>query len=249
MEKQQILEMAQVLVKARRETQPIDELPLKPATVAEAHAIQDEVTRLLGEPVGAFKAFAPPGDEPSRGPIYARTIRPSPTSVPVAEAPDCGVEGEVAFRFTRDLPQRSAPYSRDEVADALEACAAIEVITSRFRDQSARGMLEKLADCMSNGGFVYAAPVPRWRHLDLAKIHVTLEVNGSVQLEQDGGHPINDPLAVAVALANMQRTTEGVRAGMFVTCGSYIGMRFLHPGDRCAVRFEGLGTAELTFVP
>ncbi len=76
---------------------------------------------------------------------------------------------------------------------------------------------------------------------------MTLAVNGAVQVDQNGGHPTNDPLGVAVALANMLRTGGGVRAGQFVTCGSYTGMRFLKPGDTCRVHFDGLGEAEATF--
>ena len=37
--------------------------------------------------------------------------------------------------------------------------------------------------------------------------------------------------------------------GQFVTCGTYTGLRYLKPGDVCGVRFEGLGAAEVTFVP
>ena len=72
------------------------------------------MTAGLGEPVGAFKAKAPANGEPTRGVIYADTIHASPARVPTAEVPQCGVEGEVAFMFRRDLPARAAPYSREE---------------------------------------------------------------------------------------------------------------------------------------
>ena len=247
---QQTLEAASLLVAARRSGERLAELPARcrPSTVGEAHAIQDEVAAQLSERVGAFKAAAPAGDEPWRGLIYLRTIRLSPARVPVAELPDCGVEAEVAIRFRRDLPPRTAAYTRDEVAAAVDACAAIEPITSRFSDQAARSTLEKLADCVSNGGFVHAEPIADWQQLDLARIHVSLLVNGEVQLDQRGGHPTGDPLGTAVALVNMLRGRAGVHAGQFVTCGSYTGMRFLKPGDTCTVRFDGLGSAEATFV-
>jgi len=250
MDSQQIAEAARLLVAARRGDERLTELPTRsrPSTVGEAHAIQDEVAAQLAEPVGAFKAAAPSGDEPWRGLIYLRTIRPSPARVPVAEVPDCGVEAEVAFRFRRDLPARTASYERDEVAAAVDACAAIELITSRFQDQAVRTTLEKLADCVSNGGFVHAEPIADWQQLDLARIHVSLLVNGEVLLDQRGGHPTGDPLGTAVALVNMLRGRAGVHAGQFVTCGSYTGMRFLKPGDTCTVRFDGLGSAEATFV-
>ena len=66
-------------------------------------------------------------------------------------------------------------------------------------------------------------------------------------LEQNGGHATGDPLGVAVVLVNMMREQGGVRAGQFVTCGSYTGLRYLKPGDVCGVRFEELGAAEVTF--
>ena len=78
---------------------------------------------------------------------------------------------------------------------------------------------------------------------------MTLVVNGETVLDQTGGHATGDPLGVAVALVNMLRDQGGVRAGQWVTCGSYTGLRYLKPGDVCVVRFEGLGQAEVTFVP
>ncbi|MGH7211337.1 MAG: hypothetical protein ACREF1_07750, partial [Acetobacteraceae bacterium] len=127
MDQREIEAAAAQLLGARRGGVRIAELAVKPASVAEAHAIQDAVNAALGEAVGAFKANAPPGEAPTRGLIYARTIQPSPARLSAAEGGDRGVEGEIAFRFHRHLPKRAAPYTRDEVADAVDACAAIEV--------------------------------------------------------------------------------------------------------------------------
>jgi 2-keto-4-pentenoate hydratase len=249
MDAQQIAKAAALLVNARRDGPLLTDLPAdaRPASVADAHAIQDAVTAVLGKPVGAFKAMAPANGDATRGVIYADTVNPSPARIPAAEVPQCGVEGEVAFVFRRDLPARAAPYSRDEVSAVVDACAAIELVTSRYRNSDAVSNLEKLADCISNGAFVHAAPPADWRSLELGKLKVTLTVNGVPVLEQVGGHPTGDPLGVAVVLANMMREQGGVRAGQFVTCGSCTGLRYLKPGDVCGVRFEGLGDAEVTF--
>ena len=249
MDKHQIEQAASLLVRARRSMTPIDGLSAecRPSSVGDAHAIQDAVTAALGKPVGAFKANAPANAEPTRGVIYADTIHASPARMPAAEVPQCGVEGEVAFIFRRDLPSRAAPYSRDEVAAAVDACAAIEVVTSRYQNLDKASTLEKLADCISNGAFVHAAPLVDWHSLQLGKLPVTLMVNGVPVLQQIGGHPSGDPLGVAVALVNMMDEQGGVRAGQFVTCGSCTGLRFLKPGDVCGVRFDGLGSAEVTF--
>ena len=121
MDAQQIANAAALLVKARRTGPLLADLPAdaRPASVTDAHAIQDAVTAGLGKAVGAFKAMAPANGEATRGVIYADTIYASPARVPSAEVPQCGVEGEVAFIFRRDLPARASPYSRDEVAAAV----------------------------------------------------------------------------------------------------------------------------------
>jgi 2-keto-4-pentenoate hydratase len=249
MDKLAIDRAAGILVKAHRSMEPLTGLPeaLKPKTIAEAHAIQDAVSQQLGKLIGGFKAAKPANGEATRGVIYGGTIFPSPASIPAAMVPQCGVEGEVAFIFRRDLPARAVPYSRNEVAAVVDACAAIEVVHSRFAADAAVSNLEKLADSISNGGLVVGVHMPKWRDLPLGKLKVTLTVNGETVLERVGGHPTGDPLGVAVVLANLWRETGGVRIGQFVTCGSWTGLKFLQPGDVCGVSFEGLGSAEVSF--
>ena len=112
---------------------------------------------------------------------------------------------------------------------------------------SARAPLELLADCIACGALVPGAETPDWSHLDLPRLRVSLLVNGEPVVERQGGHPSDDPFGVAVALVNMMRASSGVKAGQIVTTGSWTGLRFLKPGDRCVVRFENLGEAEVAF--
>jgi len=244
-----IAEAAALLVAARRGRSRISLLPppCRPTSVTEAHAIQDAVTAALGTAVGAFKANAPAGAEPTRGVIYTPTIHLAPARIPASLVPQCGVEGEVAFVFRAALQPRPTPYTREEVAAVVDACPAIEVVTSRYADPDAASPLDKLADSISNGAFVHGAPIKSWQALALGTLKVTLTVNGTPVLEQIGGHPTGDPLGIAVALVEMMRGAGGVKAGQVVTCGSCTGLRYLKPGDVCGVRFEGLGAAEVTF--
>ena len=250
MNKQDIERAAHILVQARRDMKPLDGLPagLKPTTFEQAHAIQDAVSHELGQLIAGFKAMAPAEGEPTRGVIYGGTIHPSPCHIQAVKVPQCGVEAEVAFIFRRDLPSREKPYTRNEVAAVLDACAAIEVVHSRFAQKAPVSNLEKLADSISNGGLVHSEPRSDWRDLQLGKLKVTLAINGKNKHHKTGGHPTGDPLGVAVVLANIWREKGGVRAGQFVTCGSFTGLDFLKPGDVCTVKFEGLGSAEVKFV-
>jgi 2-keto-4-pentenoate hydratase len=241
----EIAAAADILAQARRSGMLIEGLPVTPSSIAEAHDIQDRVAALVGEAIGAFKAGAPPDGEATRGLIEARMIRPSPARFTAAEAPHRGVEGETAFRFTRNLPPRAAPYTREEIARSVAVLPVIEVVSSRFRDPMSRPKLEQLADGGINAGLVTGPETADWSHLDLAKLRVTFVVNGETRIERVGGHPTDDPIAGAVALANMM--PGGVKAGQIVTTGSWTGLPFLKPGDRCVIRFEGLGEAEVVF--
>ena len=247
MTNQEIAACAEALTQARRSGKWIEALPAAPSSVSEAHIIQDRVATALGEAVGGFKINAPPGQEPTRGLIYARMIRPSPARIALAEGPHLGVEAEIAFRFTRDLPARDAAYGREETVEAMAVLPAIEVVSSRFRDPLARPPLEQLADSLINGALVPGTETREWSRLDLARLHVRLQVNGETVVSQQSGHVAGDPAGFAVALVNAMRGAGGVNAGQIVTTGSWTGLRFLKPGDRCSIHFEKLGGAEVAF--
>ncbi len=157
------------------------------------------------------------------------------------------MEAEVAFRFLRDLPARDRPYGREEVVEVMAALPAIEVVSSRFRDPQSRPPLEQLADGLINGGLVPGPETQDWSRLDLARLEVTLEVNGETVVKRRGGHAGDDPAGFAVALVNAMRRAGGVKAGQIVTTGSWTGLMFLKPGDRCLARFDGLGETEVSF--
>ncbi len=238
-----------LLVEARRTDERIAALNYAPDPAEIGHEIQDKVAARLGEPIGGFKANAPPGAPAIRGAIFARMIYGSPARIAAALVPDLAVEGEIAFRFLRGLPARDTDYTRAEVTEAVIALAAIEVVSGRLIDWRSRPAGEQLADCLNNGALVTGGEVADWQHLDIANLPVAAFVNGERILQQLGGHPTGDPLGVAVALANIERRNSGVKAGQIVTTGSCIGIRSLQSGDRFTVTFEGLGSAELVFAP
>jgi 2-keto-4-pentenoate hydratase len=239
---------AGLLVEARRTGRLLDALPSSchPATVAEAEAIQAAVIAALGEPVAGWKVAMLNG-EVMGGAILASRLFSSPAKVPGSLTPLRGVEAEIAFRFDRDMPPRRSPYEYAEVAAAVTAMAAIEIVDSRFRDYRGTPLLDKAADCVSNGGFIAGTLQPNWRTLDLVAVGVTLMIDGKPALRKTGGHPTGDPLLPAVTLVNARREGAGVRAGQVMTTGTYTGLTFVEPGATVAAIFEGVGSAELGF--
>src|SRR5207248_1593808 len=148
------------------------------------------------------------------------------------------------FRFERDMP--AGKHSYEDVAAAVSAFAAIEIVDSRFRSHTAVSAQERNADFVTNGGFVRGPSATAWRALDLTNIAVTLAIGGQEIVKRNGGHAAGDPLLPAVALAN--DLPGGIRAGQFVITGTYTGMTFAKPGQVVVAAFAGFGAVEVEFV-
>jgi 2-keto-4-pentenoate hydratase len=245
MDQSAVAQAAELLVAARRTGKLLDALPdaCKPRTLEDAFAIQDATLAALGETVAGWKAAIVDG-RAVRAPIMASHVFESGVRVNAATMPLLGIEAEIAFRFARDLPP--GKHSYEDVAAAVSAFAAIEIVDSRFRDHQAVSAQERNADFVTNGGFVRGAPATGWRKLDLTTIAVTLTIGGEEIVKRNGGHAAGDPLLPAVALAN--DLPGGIRAGQFVTTGTYTGLTFAKPGQTVVAAFAGFGPVEAAFV-
>ena len=209
------------LAQARRSGALLDALPFRPHSIADAHAIQDASVAALGETVPGWKVgFAEDGSV-MRGALLGSRLLASPARLRAADVPMLGLEAEIAFRFERDLPARERPYEAGEVADAVTALVGIEVVDTRFKSYDAAPLLDRLADCVSNGGYVTGTARPDWRDFDLSTLKAILSINGRVVVEQVGGHVTRDPILPAIALVNVLRTGQGVAKGLIVTTGTY----------------------------
>jgi 2-keto-4-pentenoate hydratase len=245
-----IAKVARQLVDARRSGALIAELDdtWRPSTVADAHAVQDATVALLGERVAGWKVATSSDGEFVRGVLFASRVFGSPARIPAELVPMRAVEVEVAFRFERDLPVREDAYSYEEIAAAVMPFAAIEVVDSRFRSYADTPLLHRMADCLSNGAFVVGSGQVHWRAFDLTALEATLSVGGEVIVSRTGGHPTVDPMLPVVALVNSFRMKEGVRAGQWVTTGTYTGLNRVKSGASVVGSFAGFGAATLEFV-
>lgn len=245
MDQRAVAQAAELFVAARRTGKLLDALPdaCKPQTLEDAFAIQDATLAVLGETVAGFKAAIVDG-RVVRSAIMGSRVFESGARVKAATMPLLGIEAEIAFRFERDLPAGKHSYA--DVAAAVSAFAAIEIVDSRFRSHTAVSAQERNADFVTNGGFVRGATVAAWRKLDLTNIAVMLTIGGEEIVKRNGGHATGDPLLPAVALAN--DLPGGIKAGQFVTTGTYTGLTFAKPGQTAVAAFAGFGAVEVGFV-
>jgi len=240
---------ATILSDSRRHRQLLDALPeaLRPATLDDAHAIQEATAAQLADSIAGWKVSATPDGRVARGALLQSRLYESGCRIAAAAVPLLGVEAEIAFRFDRDLPPRGRQYEYDEVAAAVTAFPAIEVVDSRFRGYPNAPLLDRIADCMSNGAFIAGVAPPRWRDFDLETLDVELIIDGRTIVHRAGGHPTKDPLLPAVALVNDLRMSKGVRAGQIVTTGTYTGLNFAKPGQTVVATFHGFGSVDVHF--
>src|SRR5262249_36100465 len=154
---------------------------------------------------------------------------------------------EISFRLTRDLPPRGTAYSEQEVFDALEACAAFELVDSRFRDLKSameNAPYEFYADHIANGAMVFGAFRKDWQQFDFSKTKVSMKQGARTIIEKTGGHPTGNPAMPAVVLANLRRTNLGMNAGTFIVTGSFTGYHPVELNVPVTGAFEGFATME-----
>jgi 2-keto-4-pentenoate hydratase len=228
---------------------PVHELPTmcRPQSDAEAYEIQDAVIRHLGETIGGWKVGA--GSAASAAfcaPIWMKMIRQSPAFYDARELRLIGIEAEIAFRLGRDLPARAAPYDRAEVTAGAALHPVIEVVDSRYSHPRSLDRLSILADNFSNGGLVYGTAVPDWEKLDLRHTTITVTEDGEPFADSAAG-AARDPVAALVDFANLMNSRGGVKAGAFVTTGSWTGMVFTKRGAQIVADFGPLGRVEVAF--
>ncbi|MBI3372822.1 MAG: fumarylacetoacetate hydrolase family protein [Betaproteobacteria bacterium] len=221
-----------------------------PRSAEDAYRIQDRVLAELhpGVRVSAWKAGSShPDIEPTAAPIAGSRLHQSPASLPARGFRIIGVEAEIAFRLSRDLPPREQSYCEYEVADALaEAFVAIELCDSRLADWHDADPLWKLADFQMNAALVLGDGRRDWRNIDFAAQPVELLVDGARRASRRGSHPLGNPfLLLPWAAAHVARRSGGLRAGDVVTTGSWTGMEFVLPGAQVVARFPGIGEASV----
>jgi 2-keto-4-pentenoate hydratase len=242
---------AELLLEARRTLVPIAELPvgLRPQTIEQAYAIEDMIAEALG-PIGGWKVGAA---RDGNGVLFAPMpllggFARSGQSISGALSRMRGVEAEMAFLLGSDLDARETPYSREDVVAAIASChPAIEVLETAYEDPDKVDAFSRIADLQMNGGFVYGAACPEWQSVDLAAEIATMSVDAVVRVESHAPEGF-DPVGLMVWLANEGGLrTGGLRAGDWITTGSWTGKVLGMPGSEAIARFSSLGDVRVCF--
>lgn len=249
----QLLEAANLLLDARRTGKLLVDLPpaLRPTTMDEVYYIQDTLAESYG-PIGGYKIGAPtPEATPSYAPMPLAWIAPGGATLSGVQWRYRGLEAEIAFQLGRDLPPRDTPYTDEEVFAAVDTChPVLEVLESALEDPTLADRMSMLADLQMHGGFVYGPGFAEWQHIDWSKENVVLAVDGTIRVERTGSNTSGNLLKLLPWLANHgAQRTGGLKAGQWITTGSWTGNTPAEAGSSADATFHNAGRVTLNFAP
>lgn len=222
-----IQEAAQILASRRLAGQHGPRLPdaCRPLDLADALAIQAQVSVCMQDPIGAFKCGTPSEDRVVVAPIYQSTISTSSPCAVWGKDGQVRVEPELAFVLGQDLPAREQPYSDTEIESAIgRVHLALELIDSRYEDQAELAFADRLADGLVNQGLWLGPTVPLALAREARQFAVTWSAGGGPVTELPGRHPNDKPLLPLYWLVeHLRQSGQGLKAGQAVITGSYAG--------------------------
>ncbi len=233
------------------------EAPRRPRDRAEGYAIQAEIENYSTGPLFGWKIAATSEagqkhinvDGPMAGRILPETVIPDGGTASMAGNEMRVAEPEFAFRMRADLPPRSAPYSVQEVLDAVETLhPAIEIPDSRFADFVSAGAAQIIADNACAHLFVLGAPAKsNWRALDLVEEKPVIALRGKT-FTGHGKNVLGDPRIALTWLANeLRQLGVTLRAGEVVTTGTCHPPLPIQSGDLFEADFGSIGKVSIAF--
>ena len=227
------------------------------ADLAAAYGVQRRFVQLMGATAGAaagYKIGLTSArmqkmcgiDQPVAGVVFGTRVMKSGVVLQARRYHHLGLEFEVGVRLGRDLPRDRGPFTREQVAAAVDGvCAAVEVVDDRNADYATLEALSLIADNSWNAGAVLGAFAKTWDKLEDASGIVW--VNGQEIDRGYGRDVLGHPFVPLTWLANhLAAAGDALRAGDIVLTGSLITTRF--PKEAGAFRYElaGIGAVELT---
>ncbi|SEP92622.1 2-keto-4-pentenoate hydratase [Solimonas aquatica] len=229
---------------------------LLPDSLESAERVQDRIVAGIGE-LGAWKLGAStPAVRQKNG--FDRIFFGALPQAVVLDARErsvlegarfTGVESEFGFRFGRDLPPRSEPYSAQEVLAAIaEVLPTLEVPGSRFTAIGVHGPFGLVADNGASGFLIHGSGQAQFDPAELLDTEVVLEIDGQIIARGTGSEIIDGPFGSLVQFVNLA-TGRGytLRRNQLVATGSCTAYNLVPRGSQAKATFGRFGSVAVSF--
>ena len=250
------------LLDMRARGRVVPDLPaaLRPASLADAYAVQQRVVaglvaptdgRCIGYKCACTNEIAQAAlqiDRPVFGRLLAQTTSPSGVTLPADRFTHRVIEAEFALRIGADVELVDGGHTPATIAEHIDALVpSIELVDHRF-ESWAVGALRIAADNAIHGWWVHGEPVTDWRHHDLAAAAVSVTRNGELVTTGSGAAVLGNPLNVMAWLADeLPQFGLALRRGDVVTTGVATDVFEAVAGDTCVADFGPFGTVTVAF--
>ena len=125
---------------------------------------------------------------------------------------------------------------------------ALELVRSRYDDNSGVSFFEKLADCLGNQGLYVGPEISRSGAYECSALTVGIVQEGR-DLGFSGKHPNNFPqLPLYWLVKHLNERGISLLSGQYIITGSYCGVIDVDVGIKTSVSYMGFGSYDVTFI-
>jgi 2-keto-4-pentenoate hydratase len=234
--------------------------PERPKNRAEAYLVQDRMAELIGEPVMGWKAGATSENMRRRdghddivpGRAFASRFFTGPDqAIPVSLVNGARIEPEFAFRINETVPVRREAWSARELAARVTAHIAVELIGSRYREDTPSADLSTLMTIADNGngvGLIIGEAITDPDAVDFHRHPIDLSIDGGPFAPNSPPDIRCSPFDALVDIANhLSARGIALETGSYITTGSATETVPVIGGTRAVADFGRLGRITLDF--
>lgn len=221
----------------------------RPKNIEDALSIQSSMIDIRSDKVGGWKCLLPLAEDKFVvAPIFADTVKQGSNCELFADKGVARIEPEIAFVLNKALPANAEGYSEEQINDAIGSChMALELMQSRFADDSGAEFLERLADGLVNQGLFLGPEIEREKAFNAATVDIRVSQESSVQTFE-GKHPNQLAQTPIYWLINyMTRRGVDFQAGEAIITGSYCGIVEVEFNKPTTIEYQGIGEYQVTF--
>jgi 2-keto-4-pentenoate hydratase len=231
---------------------------LKPQSMIDAYEVQKTLNGLWSEsgrgPIAGYKIALTSKaiqelvgvDKPVGAAVFASSIHLSPAIIHIDNFVRLGLEFELAFTISKDVPEKNIFDAASIVEFVDSAMPAFELIEDRAADYSDLDPMSLIADNAWCGGIVIGKPSKAWKQINLANAPVRLSYNDNEMENANTGAAMGNPLNSLAWLATLlSGQGRPLKAGDIVMSGSTLATKFAERGDRAVYEVAGLGSVEV----
>jgi 2-keto-4-pentenoate hydratase len=220
----------------------------RPTTLEQALQIQTKMIEHHSSGVSGWKCLLPFDDRLIVAPIFSDVVQSGETCSLYADNGHARLEPEIAFVLGADLPASDTDYTDAQIDNAISKChMALELIQSRYADDSGAEFPEALADGLVNQGLFLGPELNIEEAFAATTIDISVTQAGETQTF-NGKHPNTQPVSPIYWLINfMTRRGVSFKSGQAIITGSYCGVVNVDFDQPTHIVYEGLGEYTVTF--